>query len=134
MGEVSRHLIASPRLRLMETFFLILLSSLMGIDAPYLLIYINIIILFSIIIHQMIVVVLCGHSGNHLHGCSSINLLFQWVTVLLISDRMQKIHLLSLYCFSFLFQLCITYTVQYHLCTMHIVLFIKLCTAGTILF
>ena len=35
MGEVSRLLIASPRLRPMETFFLILFSSLIGIDAPY---------------------------------------------------------------------------------------------------
>ena len=48
MGEVSRLLVASPRPRLMEMFFLIF-SSLIGIDAPYLLI--NIIILFFIIIH-----------------------------------------------------------------------------------
>ena len=47
MGEVSRLLVASPGLRLMEMFFfLILFSSLMGIDAPYLLINIIIIILF----------------------------------------------------------------------------------------
>ena len=48
MGEVSRLLIALPRPRPTETFFLILFSSLIGIDAPYLLI--NIIILFFIII------------------------------------------------------------------------------------
>ena len=35
MGEVSRLLVASPRLRPMETFLLILLSSLIGFDAPY---------------------------------------------------------------------------------------------------
>ena len=35
MGEVSRLLIASPKLRPMETFLLILLSSLIGFDAPY---------------------------------------------------------------------------------------------------
>ena len=50
MGEVSRLLVASPIQRLMETFFLIVFSSLIGIDAPYLLINI-IIILFFIIIH-----------------------------------------------------------------------------------
>ena len=50
MGEVSRLLIASPGLRLMETFFLILFSSLIGIDTPYSFLYINIIISFSIII------------------------------------------------------------------------------------
>ena len=50
MGEVSRLLVASPGLRLMETFFLIVFSSLMGIDAPYLLINTIIIILFFIII------------------------------------------------------------------------------------
>ena len=49
MGEVSRLLIASPRPRLMKTFFLIVFSSLIGIDAPYLLNNI-IIILFLIII------------------------------------------------------------------------------------
>ena len=49
MGEVSRLLIASPGPRPMETFFLILFSSLIGIDAPYFLN--NIIILFFIIIH-----------------------------------------------------------------------------------
>ena len=37
MGEVSRVLVASPGPRLMETFFLNLFSSLIGIDAPYLL-------------------------------------------------------------------------------------------------
>ena len=37
MGEVSRLLVASPGLRLMETFFLNLFSSLIGIDVPYLL-------------------------------------------------------------------------------------------------
>ena len=47
MGEVSRLLITSPRLRLMETFFLILFPSLIGIDAPYSFLYINIIISFS---------------------------------------------------------------------------------------
>ena len=35
MGEVSRLLIASPGLRLMETFILIIFSSLVGNDAPY---------------------------------------------------------------------------------------------------
>ena len=35
MGEVSRVLIASPGPRLMETFLLIVFSSLKGIDAPY---------------------------------------------------------------------------------------------------
>ena len=50
IGEVPRLLVASPRLKLMETFFLIVLSSLIGIDAPYFLINI-IIILFLIIIH-----------------------------------------------------------------------------------
>ena len=35
MDEVSRLLIASPRLRPMEMFLLILLSSLIGFDAPY---------------------------------------------------------------------------------------------------
>ena len=35
MGEVSRLLFASPRPRPMETFLLILFSSLVGIDAPY---------------------------------------------------------------------------------------------------
>ena len=35
MGEVSRLLIASPRLRPMETFLLILLSIVIGSDAPY---------------------------------------------------------------------------------------------------
>ena len=35
MGKVSRLLVASPGLRLMEKFFLILFSSLIGIDAPY---------------------------------------------------------------------------------------------------
>ena len=50
MGEVSRLLIASPRLRLMEMFFLILFSNLIGIYVPYLLINI-IVILFFIIIH-----------------------------------------------------------------------------------
>ena len=50
MHKVSRLLIASPGLRLMETFFPIVFSSLIGIDAPYLLINI-IIILFFIIIH-----------------------------------------------------------------------------------
>ena len=74
MGEVSRLLVASPRPRLMETFFLILFSSLIGIDVPYSFLYINIIILFSIIIVQMTVVVSCGHWGNHLHGYSSIHL------------------------------------------------------------
>ena len=49
MGEVSRLLIASPRPRPMETFFLILFSSLIGIYAPYCLIII--IILFFIIVH-----------------------------------------------------------------------------------
>ena len=42
MGEVSRLLVASPRPRLMETFFFILFSSLIWIDAPYLLINITI--------------------------------------------------------------------------------------------
>ena len=35
MGEVSRLLIASPRLRLMETFILDIFSCLVGIDAPH---------------------------------------------------------------------------------------------------
>ena len=35
MGEVSRLLFASPGLRPMETFLLILLSILIGFDAPY---------------------------------------------------------------------------------------------------
>ena len=34
MGEVSRLLIASPRPRLIETFILIIFSSLVGSDAP----------------------------------------------------------------------------------------------------
>ena len=51
MGEVPRLPIASPGPRLMEMFFLVL-STLMGIDTPYLLInIIIIIILFFIIIH-----------------------------------------------------------------------------------
>ena len=50
IGEGSRLLIALPRPRLMETLFLIVFSSLIGIDVPYLLIII-IIILFFIIIH-----------------------------------------------------------------------------------
>ena len=54
-GEVSRLLIASPIQRLMETFFLILFSSLIGIDAPYSFLYFNIIIPFSIIIFQILV-------------------------------------------------------------------------------
>ena len=48
MAEVSRLLVASPRLRPMKTFFFILFSSLIGIDAPYLLLII--IILFFITI------------------------------------------------------------------------------------
>ena len=35
MGEVSRPLVVSPRLSLMETFFLSVFCSLVGIDAPY---------------------------------------------------------------------------------------------------
>ena len=72
MGEVSRLLIASPGPRLMETFFLILFSSLKGMmhHIPF---YINIIISFSIIILQMTVLVSCGHWGNHLHLYSSIH-------------------------------------------------------------
>ena len=35
MGEVSRLLITSPGLRLMETFILIIFSSLVGCDALY---------------------------------------------------------------------------------------------------
>ena len=35
MGEVSRLLVASPSPRPMETFLLILLSILIGLDAPY---------------------------------------------------------------------------------------------------
>ena len=46
MGEVSRLLLASPRPRPMETFFLFYFPSLIGIDAPYLLI---IIILFLLL-------------------------------------------------------------------------------------
>ena len=81
MGEVSRLLVASPRPRLMETFFLILFSSLIGIDAPYSLFYIfNIIISYSIIILQMTVVVSCGHWGNHLYGYSSIHVDDSWLT------------------------------------------------------
>ena len=45
MGEVSRLLVASPRPRLMETFFLILFSSLIGIDVHPIPFYINIIVL-----------------------------------------------------------------------------------------
>ena len=41
ISEVSRLFIASPRLRPMETFFLILFSSLIGIDAPYLIIILS---------------------------------------------------------------------------------------------
>ena len=75
MGEVSRLLIASPRQGLMETFFPFFnqFSSLIGSDAPYPF-YINIIIiLFSTIIPQMIVIVLCGHWNNHLHWHSSLH-------------------------------------------------------------
>ena len=50
MGEVSRLLVASPGPRLMEWFFCIVFSSLIGIDAPYLLINIIIIVLFFVII------------------------------------------------------------------------------------
>ena len=74
MGEVSRLLVASSRPKLMETFFLILFSSLIGIDAPYSFLYLYITILFSIFILQMTVVVSCGHWGNYLHGYSSIHL------------------------------------------------------------
>ena len=49
MGDVSRLLVASPRPRVMEMFFLIVFSSLIGIDAPYLLINIIIILFFIII-------------------------------------------------------------------------------------
>ena len=35
MGEVSRFLVSSPRLQIMETFILIIFSSLVGCDAPY---------------------------------------------------------------------------------------------------
>ena len=44
MGEVSRLLIASPRLRQMETFFLIVFSSLVGIDAPYFCLFLEILL------------------------------------------------------------------------------------------
>ena len=50
---------------------------------PIFLFYISIIISFSIIILQMIVIVSCRHWGNHLHCYSCVNLLFQWGTVLL---------------------------------------------------
>ena len=69
MGEVSRLLVASPGLRPMETFLLIVFSGLIGLDAPYYCFYfsLNIIILFSIIIFQMVVLVLSRHWGSHLH-------------------------------------------------------------------
>ena len=81
MGEVSRLPIASPRLRPMETFLLLVFSSLVGIDAPYFcfIFSLNIIISFSIIISQMTVIVLCRHWGNHLHLYSSIHLYDCWV-------------------------------------------------------
>ena len=97
MGEVSRLLIASPGVRQMETFFLILFSSLIGIDARYsFFLYFNIIISFSIIILQMTVVVSCGHWGNHLHWYSSVHLDKSWVMycfsgiLFFYWDRMQK--------------------------------------------
>ena len=69
MSEVSRLLVTSPGLKLMETFLLIVFSSLVGIDAPY---YcscfsLDIIISVSIIIFQMVVLVLSRHWGSHLH-------------------------------------------------------------------
>ena len=81
MGEFSRLPIASSRLRPMETFLLILFSSLIGIGAPYSFLYyiFNIIISFPIIILQMTVIVLCGHWGNHMHEYSSIHLYDCWV-------------------------------------------------------
>ena len=67
MGEVSRLLIASPRLRLMECLFLIF-SHPVGIDAPYFCLFsLYIIISFSIIILWMAVTVLCRHWGGHLY-------------------------------------------------------------------
>ena len=131
MGKVSRLLIASPRPRLMETFFLILFSSLIGIDAPYLLIYMNVIFLFSIIIHQMVVVVLCGQWGNHLHWCTSINLLFWWGTVLLFQIGCKNssfVILLNLSCFSY-----VPY-IQFSIISVPCILFcFKLCTMDTLL-
>ena len=64
MGEVSRLLIASPRLGPMEMFFLILFSSLIGIDAPYLLIII--ILFFLLLYHYMDTTVSYRHWGTHL--------------------------------------------------------------------
>ena len=82
--------------------FLILFSSLIGIDAPYSFLYFNIIILFSIIIFQMTVVVLCGHWGNHLHWYSSTCLDDSWliycfngVLFFFFQIWCKKIHLLS---------------------------------------
>ena len=98
----------------------------------------TIIILFSIIIPQMTVIVLCGHWGNHLHWCSSLHpdnsqLIYFLVGVLSsFSYRKQKINLSSSCFLSSLFQLCTMYTVLFQLCTMYTVLF-QLCTMDTVL-
>ena len=64
MGEVSQ---APHCLTQTETnrniFFLILFSSLIGIDAPY---FLLIIILSFIIVCYMVTTVSCGHWGTHL--------------------------------------------------------------------
>ena len=73
MGEVSRLLIASPRLRIMEMFILNIFFYLVGIDAPYFCLFsLYIIISFSIIILWMDVAVSCRHWGGHLYWYTSV--------------------------------------------------------------
>ena len=116
-----------------------------------------IIILFSIIILQITVIVLCGTWDNCLHWHCSLHPDNSQLIYFLVgycsyfSDRKQKIHL-SLSCFfsslldrkhridplsfcflSSLFQLCTTDTVLFQLCTMYTALF-QFCTMYTVLF
>ena len=69
MGEVSRLLIASPRPRLMETFFLILFSSLIGIDVPYSFLAHDRMSVASLCNHDLsvivviVIIVVCEHSS-----------------------------------------------------------------------
>ena len=97
MGEVSRLLIASSRLRPMETFFLILFSSLMGIDASYFLL-LFFIILFFIIVHQMVTTVSCVDTGVLIWIGILIFIMVTLINSFLarilssLSDRMHSIH------------------------------------------
>ena len=111
MGEASRLLVVSPGLRPMEAFFLILFFILIGIDAPNLHIYFQ---CYYLISHP--------YSPNN---CCSV----MWALgVIICMLFLYKSVVLMQYCSSFQvgsqeIMFChTTYTVQYHLCTVHTVL------------